>query len=85
MEVLLNVEPVGSQHNLKGLRHFFGLIESPRMQPQVIRSDTWFVWRSSVVSVVRGSRQQGSSCVLVSSVLSPAELSSVRIRWISLT
>ena len=28
MEVLLNVEPIVSQHNLKGLRHLFDLIES---------------------------------------------------------
>ena len=28
MEILLNVEPVTSQHDLKGLRHLFDLIES---------------------------------------------------------
>ena len=28
MEILLNVEPVMPQHNLKGLRHLFELIES---------------------------------------------------------
>ena len=57
MDILLNVEAVTSQHNLKGLRHIYDLVESHVRSFEIIRSVSQLLWNPALISLVEQLRR----------------------------